>query len=48
MSSSKGRTAVHVDNTKPADQPDGGGTPDNPIWIDHDSRAPVNISKHIS
>jgi hypothetical protein len=48
MSSSNGGTAVHVDNTKPADQPDGGGTPDNPIWIDHNSDAPVNISKHIS
>lgn len=48
MCSSNGGTAVHVDNTDPQDQPDGGGTPDKPIEIPHGSGAPVTVSKYIN
>ena len=48
MCSADGGTSVHVDNTKPQDQPNGGGTPDSPIPIPHGSSAPVTITSYIS
>jgi hypothetical protein len=48
MCSADGGTSVHVDNTNPQDQPNGGGTPDAPISIDHGSDAPVTLTSYIS